>query len=172
MKSLITIPIVILFFGVSTFGNFIVGYCPPPECTLPVEPDDCETVDCGIAEPEASPCGQIKYETACCGPAPKPIPLKKPRPPKPPQKTPVKARCVLPIILAFDPSTIPCCAKVCTTHGLSDFREGPKSDTQSLDLVAGGEQNMVAPCLEYDIPSHISRPVGVHPTISTTVLRL
>lgn len=182
MKLLITIPIVILFFAVSTFGNFIVGYCPPPKCIEIMEPEDCGATGCGSVESEPSPCGETSAESSGCervqqssgcgGPTPKPVPIQQCSSPEKSQPVPVKAKCVLPIVLAFDPSTIPCCAKVCTTHSLSDFREGPKSNSPSPDMIANDYHDLVAACLEYEIPTYLSRPTGVHPIISTTVLRL
>lgn len=172
MKSLITIPLLILFFAVSTFGNFIVGYCPPPECIEVVEAIECGDYGCGQVEPEPSPCGQPRNETSSCGSSPRPIPIQQCNSEQRENSVPVRAKSILPIFLAFDPSTIPCCAKVCTTHGLSDFREEPKSDPQPLDLIVAGHQDIVVANLDYKIPVHSSRPLGVNPIISTTVLRL
>ena len=172
MKTAATIPIAILFFAVSTFGNFIVGSCPPPECVQLVRMADCAGAGCGPTDLEPGPCGATETGASGCGLAPKAIPIQSCRSPKTPKPIPVKARCVLPIVLAFDPTTIPCCAKVCTIGGLSDFREESKSDSPSPDLLENGSLDIIAACLEYEIPSIDSRPTGIHPTISTTVLRL
>ncbi len=183
MKSLITIPLLILFFAVSTFGNFIVGYCPPPECTQVVEPENCGPRGCGTTETESSPCEQARSKSSPCGQTEangcgpvqrttKPIPIQQCSSEQRENSVPVRARTLLPIFLAFDPTAIPCCARVCTTHGLSDFREEPKSDPQPLDLIVAGDQDIVVANLDYKIPVHSSRPLGVHPIISTTILRL
>ena len=204
MKPWVVTPIVVLFFVVSTFGSFVVGYCPPPRCDMPFEMEECATFECSISEPQSNLCGDLKNPTGCdcglrddpeacgastcepseavaspcgeasiaqgCGQSTDSAPACSSGLPARPRRVP--PRFFLPISLAFDPITIPCCAQLCITHTLSDFREAPESNPPSPDLMTAGGGVIVLAERDHGSSEYRSLPSGVHPIVSTTILRL
>ena len=154
MRQIAATFFLVVFASVSTFGSFVVIWCLPTQCIIPA-PSDCRSgrrvmySSCGAP---ARPCTEKEHNVPTC-----------------PTE---EVHYVGPIALAMDPSQIPCCAKVCASGGLSDFK--PDEDL-SLPVHSAG----LAPTCETldqlsiaDYRANQSLSTSVHISIPYTVLRL
>ena len=149
MKTLVAVVTLIQFFAASVLGSCIVSW---------------REMNCDFTIPVACSQAEESPVRTCCGSQPV-CPLEKPNPCQD------KTRVVWSIMLSLDPSIVPCCAHVSLAPELTEFCDGHRTIDHSPDII------MTEPALnntavqQSDVLSCNSRPQGVHPTISTTVLR-
>jgi hypothetical protein len=141
LKTLVTVVTLIQFFAASALGTCVISWR-EMNCDQPEKP----------------------LVQSCCA-RPLAFQVEKPKPCQD------KTRVVWTIRISLDPSLVPCCAHVSPAPQLTEFCDGHRAIDHSPDIV------MTVPALineviqQSTLVSGQSRPQGVHPTISTTVLR-
>jgi hypothetical protein len=154
LKQTTAILALVVFFSSSVTGGFVVVFCPKSECEAGT------AVACHSAEStECRPC--CPSEQGC--PRQKQCPL--------PEAEPDQTRVVLLPLLAVDACDMQSCSSVCTSSGLSDFREQQipaKLDPGLNSLVTNTSFAFESPP---PLVCVTSRPAGVHPHLHTVLLR-
>jgi hypothetical protein len=141
LKTLVAVVTLIQFFAASALGSSVISWR-EMNCSQPEKP----------------------LVQGCCA-RPMACEVEKPKPCQD------KTRVVWTIRLSLDPSIVPCCAHVSPAPELTDFSERQRPFDHSPDIVMTEPALVNAVIQSSNSVSSHSRPQGVHPIISTTVLR-
>jgi len=149
LKSLVVVATLIQFFAASVLGICIVSW---------------REMNCDFSIPVICSQQDESQVQTCCSPQPA-CPLEKPN------LCQDKTRVVWTILLGLDPTIVPCCAHVSLAPELTEFCDGHGTIDHSPDIIMTKPALINTAVRQPDVLSCNFRLQGVHPAISTTVLR-